>query len=172
MNGGSKPFYRRGAAPPLQVPVVLPQIDVTVDEHSRLDVRLDQKPYSADTDLGRADLRRVVENIARDAGTPVRVDVREVDGSVFTDFVSPPAPGVAPATAGAAPSMAKPIGRVCGAGFVPGERVVVAVVVADVVADDTGTASVRLPPALLSSHGDRLIVVSADTATPADAGAA
>lgn len=171
MNTGSKPFYRRGAAPPLQVPVVLPQIDVTVDEHGRLDVRLDREPYSADTNLGRADLRRVVEDIARHVGTPVRVDVREADGSVFSDFVSPPAPDAAPAAV-AAPSVAAPVGRVCGAGFVPGERVVVAVVVAEVVADGTGTARLRLPPALLSSHGDQLIVVSADTATPADAGAA
>lgn len=164
MNTRSKPFYRRGAAAPIQVPVVLPKIDVTVDEHGKLDVRLDREPYLADTDLGRADLRRVVEDIARDAGTVVRVDVREVDGSVFSDFVSPPAPDAAP-TADTAPSMAAPVGRVFGAGFAPGERVAVAVVVADVIADDTGTASVRLPPALLSSHGDKLIVVSADTAT-------
>ncbi|MGE0171076.1 MAG: hypothetical protein AB7P47_23930, partial [Nocardioides sp.] len=74
----------------------------------------------------------------------------EADKSTFTDIVAPERPKLA---------MVKPmreattsIGEVAGEGFLAGEEVVVAVVVAHQVASTDGTARLRLPPALLEAH--------------------
>ena len=52
-------------------------------------VTLDREPYSADGALQRDDLQRLVDGIASDLGTPVRVEVHEADGSTFTDIITP-----------------------------------------------------------------------------------
>jgi len=167
-------LYRRSARPAtLQVPVVFPQIDVTVDAEGRLDLRLDGEPYPADEVLRRGDLQRVVTQIALDVGSAVRVDVREADGATFADIITPPAdkPSDAPAADASVPgpgvelSATTVSGEVVRSGFGPGESVGLVVVVARVVADENGTARFRLPPALLASHEVLLVNSPAVTAT-------
>lgn len=142
--------YRRDDRQAIRVPVVLPLVEVDVDKKGYLIVTLDREPYSADGSLTRDDLRRVVEAIAADLGTAVRVEVREADKSTFTDIVTPERPKL---------RMVKPereattwIGEVAGDGFLPNEEVAVAVVVAHQVASADGTARLRMPPALLEAH--------------------
>jgi hypothetical protein len=82
--------YRRENRHAVRVPIVLPSIEVTVDHAGDLTITLDRQPYSAPGDLQRGDLELVLNEIAADLGTPVRVQVHEADGSVFTDILTPP----------------------------------------------------------------------------------
>lgn len=152
------PPYRRAARHSLEVPVVLPQVNVIVDEHGRLSVRVDAEPHHADENLQRADLERVVTGIAADLGSAVRVDVREYDGTVFTDIITPPAdPQVAAMESQAPTAAADELTRT---GFAPHQQVAIAVIVAHQVADTSGTVRLHLPPSLLASYGDKIVVVS------------
>jgi len=143
--------YRRGDRQLARVPVVLPLVDVVVDERGYLTVSLDREPYSADGVLIRDDLQRVLDDIAADLGTAVRVEVREADGSTFTDIVTPRTQSVPDAALGARPALASAFG-ICAEGFTAGEPVDVCLVVARQIADEDGTTHLRLPPALLDAH--------------------
>ena len=145
--------YRRDDRPTLRVPVVMPLVEVTVDEQGSVSVLLDQEPYSADGSLERHDLKGVLDDIAGDLGTPIRVEVHEADASTFTDIVTPPrrTPPPEPNAVARRAALASPFG-VAGEGFTAGEEVAVCVVVARRVADDGGTAQLRLPAALLAEH--------------------
>lgn len=148
--------YRRETRPAPRVPVELPQVHVTVDEHGRLDLRLNSQPYDASEAWHRADLPRVVDRIAGELGIPVRVEVTESDGRRYTDIITPPVS--APANSPAPADEPSP-GRLgwCRSGFAPGQPVVIAVVIAHQIADADGTIGLGLPPALLASHGGHLI---------------
>ena len=142
--------YRRDDRQAVRIPVVMPLVEVEVDEQGFVTVKLDHEPYSADGSLTRDDLQRVLDEIAADLATAVRVEVHEADGNTFTDIVTPARPPL---------HMVKPvreatttIGDVAGGGFLAGETVAVAVVVAHQVASTDGIARLRLPPALLEAH--------------------
>jgi hypothetical protein len=57
------------------------------------------------------------------------------------------------------------IGEVSGGGFLAGEEVAVAVVVAHQVASTDGTARLRLPPALLEAHPGLLVFMGRKSGT-------
>ena len=145
----------------LRVPVVLPLVEVSVGEDGSVSVLLDREPYSVDGTLTRDDLGRLLDDLAADLRTPVRVEVHECDESIFTDIITPPAatPPSAPSprTPSARRVLASPFG-VAGEGFTAGEEVSVCVVVARQAADDDGTAQLRLPPALLADHPSVVLV--------------
>jgi hypothetical protein len=155
--------YRRDDRASLRVPVVMPLVEVTVDEDGCLDVTLDHEPYSADGALHREDLQRVLDDIAADLGTPLRAEVHEAIGTSFTDIITPsratPRPVERVRTA-----MSK-VGEVAGDGFLPNEDVAVAVVVAHQVASDDGTARLRLPPALLAAHPGLVVLMGRTSGT-------
>jgi len=140
----------------LRVPVVLPLVEVSVGEDGSVSVLLDREPYSVDGTLTRDDLRRLLDDLAADLRTPVRVEVHECDESIFTDIITPPS--ATPASASTRRTLlALPFG-VAGEGFTAGEEVSVCVVVARQAADDDGTAQLRLPPALLADHPGVVLV--------------
>ena len=140
----------------LRVPVVLPLVEVRVGEDGSVSVLLDREPYSVEGSLTRDDLRRLLDDIAADLRTPVRVEVHEADDSTFTDIITPPrqAPGPDPSPR---TLLASPFG-IAGEGFTAGEEVSVCVVVAQQVADAEGTTQLRLPPALLADHPSVVLV--------------
>jgi hypothetical protein len=148
--------YRRDDRSTLRVPVVMPLVEVVINEDGILTVTLDREPYSADGVLRRDDLRRVLVGIANDLGTPIRVEVREADDSTFTDIIAPARRDVEPAPV-ARKVLASAFG-ISGDGFAAGEQVEVCVVVARQVAADDGSTQLRLPPALLASHPDVVLV--------------
>ena len=116
-----------------------------------------------------------LDDIAADLGTAVRVEVREADKSAFTDIVTPELPKLA-AVKPLRESTAT-IGEVAGDGFLAGEEVAVAVVVAHQVASTDGTARLRLPPALLEAHPGLVVFMGKRSgtvmvSTSADGGAA
>jgi hypothetical protein len=137
----------------LRVPVVLPLVQVTIDEHGRLDVVVDREPYDLDGPLTtRTDLHRVLDRITGEIGSPVRVEVREPDDSVFTDIITPKPQRDGRSQQVARSSIVWSPGEVAGDGFLPHEQIAVAVVVAHQVASQDGTARLRLPPTLLANR--------------------
>lgn len=144
-----------------RVPVVMPVVDVRVDVEGTLSVRLDREPYATDSVLHRDDLQGMLRDLATDLDTPIRVEVREADGSAFTDIVTPeshdvrlpdsPRPATAPAD--------EMVGETARGRFLPLEDVAVAVVVAHQTASEDGVADLRLPPVLLEAHAGRLVLV-------------
>lgn len=159
--------YRRDDRAALRIPVVMPLVEVTVGAEGVLDVRLDQEPYAADGALGREDLERVLKEIAAELGTPLRVEVRELDGTRFADFVSPPAsnPARGVAKLRSLPTGRPGLGEVTGDGFNPNEQVTIAVVVAHQNADIDGTTCLRLPPALLAAHPGLVMLIGQTSGT-------
>jgi hypothetical protein len=154
--------YRRDERSTIRVPVVMPLVEVTVDTDGYLAVTLDREPYSADGSLQRGHLQRLVDVIASDLGTPVRVEVHEVDGSTFTDIVTPQPRPADPSTKqvqhrARRKALASAFG-ISGGGFTAGETVEICVVVARRIADDEGTALLRLPPAVLADHPNVVLI--------------
>lgn len=148
-----------------RVPVVMPVVDVRIDVEGILSVRLDREPYATDSLLHRDDLQRLLRDLATDLGTPIRVEVREADGSAFTDIVTQESQDVRlpdpprPATAPADETASEMVGETARGRFLPLEDVAVAVVVAHQTASEDGVAHLRLPPVLLEAHAGRLVLV-------------
>lgn len=162
--------YRRDDRSTLRVPVVVPLVEVVVDEDGLLTVTLDREPYSADGALRREDLRRTLTDITADLRTPIRVEVREADGTTFTDIITPKQRDTERAPA-ARRVLASAFG-ISGDGFTAGEEVEVCVVVARQVAADDGSTQLRLPPALLACHPDVVLVGRISGAVALSGGAA
>ncbi|HEY9565592.1 MAG TPA: hypothetical protein VIR30_17635 [Nocardioides sp.] len=167
--------YRRSTNRP-RIPVVLPLVRVDVDNHGHLAVTVDEAPFpdigagEAST-LSPADLRPLLDRIAVEHGSALRVEIHEPDGKVFTDFHTPePPPRDRPPTA--APMQEAPIrrttswaqigsGAVTGTGFAAGEEVAIAVVIYRHQAKADGTIELNLPVALLERHGADVMLVGA-----------
>ena len=112
----------------------------------------------------RGDLRTVIDEITADLGAPVRVEVREADGSTYADIATPPE---SPAPAAAEPSPTPSTPALAGAGFQPGEEVALAYVVVRQNADAEGNAALNLPPALLAATRDGLVLLGMSSRTVA-----
>jgi hypothetical protein len=164
--------YRRDERSTIRVPVVMPLVEVTVDTDGYLAVTLDREPYSADGALQRDDLQRLVDGIASDLASSVRVEVHEVDGSTFTDIVTPEPRPANPSTKRVQGNALASAFGISGGGFTAGETVEVCVVVARRVADDQGTARLRLPPAVQADHPNVVLVGRTSGAVALSQGAA
>jgi hypothetical protein len=139
----------------MKIPVVLPTVHVAVGADGTIEVDVDGEPYGAEHTLGRGDLRYVLDEITAPLGTAVRVEVREVDGTLYADIATPPEPGE-PAEGPQATHLSEP--GINGSGFRPGEEVAIAYVFARQTADDDGTASLHLPPVLLAARRNGLVL--------------
>lgn len=144
----------------MKIPVVLSAVNVDVAADGSLQVDVDGKPYAEDRALNRGDLKSVIEEIASGVGTAVRVDVREADGSTFSDIATPPERPT-PAEQEREPETAAP--ALTGAGFRPGEEVALAYVVARQEADADGNAAINLPPALIAATRQGLVLFGLDS---------
>lgn len=148
------------------VPAVLPQVIVAVDDagHARITVDGIGRPNINDLDepVDRRDLGAVLAHIAEQAGGPVRVEVREADGSRYADILQPPPEPDDPPEPHDEES---PVPVVLeGEGFLPGEPVLVAVVAITVHADHNGTVRVPASPRP-PRHVDELILFGANSGT-------
>jgi len=148
----------------MKIPVVLSTVHIDVAADGRLRVDVDAKPYAEDRTLDRGDLRSIIEEIASEVGTAIRVEIREADGSTFSDIATPPE-RPAPAEQEREPETAAP--ALTGAGFRPGEQVALAYVVARQEADAEGNAAINLPPALLTSTRSGLVLLGLGSLTVA-----
>lgn len=172
--------YRRSTNRP-RVPVVLPLVRVDVDKQGRLAVTVDDAlvpdiASGEESRLSRTELRPLLDRIASERGSALRVEIREPDGKVFTDFhTTEPAPDTGPPT----PAVTSPAdaedpnarhtrlsahlgaGEVTGTGFSSGEEVTVAVVIYRSAAEADGSIELRLPVALLERHRADVVLVGA-----------
>ena len=148
----------------MKIPVVLSTLQISVDNEGRLTLELDGRPYAEDRAIGRSDLRSSVDEIVKEIGTAVRVEVREADGSTFSDIATPSGD---PAPTAPEPSPSVVLPSLSGAGFSPGEQVALAYVVARQEADGAGHAVINLPPALLSATRTELVLVGLNSLTVA-----
>jgi hypothetical protein len=151
----------------MKIPVVLSVVHVAIDADGVMAVDVDGVPRDSEQSRTRGDLRTVIDEITSELGAPVRVEVREADGSTYSDIATPPTP--APAAAEASPTTSTP--SLAGAGFQPGEEVALAYVVVRQNADADGKASLNLPPALLAATRGGLVILgmSSRTVTPFEA---
>lgn len=154
----------------MKVPVVLSVVHVAIDAGGVLTVDVDGVPRESEQSRTRGDLRTVIDEVTADLGAPVRVEVREADGSTYADIATPPG---SPTPAAAEPSPTTSTPSLAGAGFQPGEEVALAYVVARQNADADGNASLNLPPALLAANRGGLVLLgmSSRTVTPFEASA-
>lgn len=139
------PRYKRTTAPSSvhrdegeAVPVVLPLVVITITDDGRMTVTVDGvlfEPEPFAPPWCREDFARVLDQLTDRRRSPVRVEVREADGSTFTDIITPtrrrrtepkPASAPEPPVASAPPELV----TLHGEGFVPGEDVAIAVVIA------------------------------------------
>jgi hypothetical protein len=142
----------------MPVPVVLPYVVVRIALDGDLVIAVDREPYEFPENVvpaGRPALARILDDITNRLGSPVRVEVHEADGTVFTDIVTP---RPVPARQASEPAELRPA-RSSGGDFVPGEEVAVAIVVTQATADSSGTARVRLPAALEAKHAGAVVLV-------------
>ena len=133
-------------------PVELPHVLVTVAADGTLTATVDGTPFPSPDGIAwtRATFGPLMDALTKDRTIAVRVEVRESDGSVFTDILRTRKPrrAVAPSQnpvpetrrsrhARRAPRLAE----VTAEGFVPGEDVAVATIVSHT--DATGTGEAR-----------------------------
>ena len=141
----ARPRYKRTIMPASvhrdeveAVPVVLPLVVITITDDGRMTVTVDGVPFEPEPfapPWRREDFAAVLDQLTEQRRSPVRVEVREADGSTFTDIITPtrrrrtepkPAPAPGPPVASAPPELV----ALHGEGFVPGEDVAIAVVIA------------------------------------------
>lgn len=135
-----------------ELPLSLPQIEASAANDGTFEVTVDGEPFEQSKSLSRAELPQAIRSIAGQLASPVRVRIREQDGAQFTDIVTPPDD----ATHGDISE--PPPEPVAGEGFVPGEQIAVAVVVAYRAARADGTAGLSLPSGLLSQHREVVLM--------------
>ena len=152
----------------MKIPVVLSTVHIDIDTEGVLSVDIDGQPYATDWDLGRTDLRSLLDQITTELETAVRVEVRESDGATYADIATPVEP---PPPAADDPSPIPRPPALAGAGFHPGEEVALAYVVARQSADSDGRASINLPPALLAATRGGLVMLglTSQTVAPVEA---
>lgn len=154
----------RHAHPPADstssAPVVVPHLVLDVHEDGTLTATLNHHPVAAPEDVGawrRATFAQIIDHVTHDRAIPVRVTVHEVDGSTFTDIL--PA-AKRPDTAPEPEAVKKPGRRRRGAdpievdggyGFISGEDVAVAVIVAHTDAAPDGRARALLDPQVVAA---------------------
>ncbi|GAA4186767.1 hypothetical protein GCM10022288_10830 [Gryllotalpicola kribbensis] len=150
----ARPRYKRTIMPASvhrdevgAVPVVLPLVVITITDDGRMTVTADGAPYEPEPfapPWRREDFAAVLDQLTEQRRSPVRVEVREADGSTFTDIITPtrrrrtgpePEPAPEPPAGRATPELV----ALHGEGFVPGEDVAIAVVIAHGDAAPDGT---------------------------------
>ena len=173
----SRPRYKRTPAEPTEreqvVPVVLPHVVMTIAEDGSMTVTLDGKPHEPEAfapPWQREDFARILDRLTELHRSPLRVEVRETDGSVFTDIITPGKrrPNSVPEPEPVVPvTTAQELVALHGEGFVPGEDVAVAVVIAHSDAAPDGTARALLTAdQLATSPTGEVVLLGRVSGTP------
>lgn len=140
------------------VPVTIPTLVLDVAEDGTLTAALDGQslhPPAWAPPWRRADFPQIIDQASKDRTVPVRVEVREADGVVFTDLItarprhsSTPVTDAVPEPASRLRKhAARPVfHEVDGDGFVPGEDVAIAIITGHTDATHTGATRALIDP--------------------------
>lgn len=134
---------------PESVPVSIPLVVLDVREDGTVAVTVDGSPLHPDPfapPWRRSSFGQIIDCATDDRTTPARVEVREADGTTFTDIIA-----AQRRRAPQPPDPEKPASRpvfhtVECDGFLPGEDIAVAVVTGHTDASGTGTARALIDP--------------------------
>lgn len=124
----------------------MPVIRFTVHDDGTMSATVDGEPLAPPVAEGtwrRGSFARIVDQVTAERMIPVRVEVIEADGSVFTDIITAVARKTTPATP-PKPAAAARLLEVTGEGFVPGEDIAVCRIIRHTDAKPTGTARALL----------------------------
>lgn len=150
---------------PDETPVVLPHVVITVTETGVLDANVDGIGFSPPEGevWTRSTLGDLLDAITQDRTVTVRIEVRESDGSVFTDIIrarrhptpEPPETGTEDTRQGKHTRNKRKRGaqlvEATAEGFVPDEDIAVAVIISHTDATGTGSARALLDRGQLAS---------------------
>lgn len=128
------------------VPAVLPQILLEEVAEDRLIVTVNGDKLAA-TPITRAQITSTLTELVARFGSPTRVEVRELDGSIHADILTPPPPRSAfapPETEAQVPVAVPSLAEFTGQGFVPGEDVALALIIRHTSAAPDGNARALL----------------------------
>lgn len=150
----------------MKIPVALSTVHVDIGPDGRLRLDVDGTPLHRDQALVRGDLQSLLREVTTQLGTAVRVEIREADGTTYTDIATPPLDSEASPTADV-PNPVSQLG-LHGHRFQPGEEVVVAYVLCTQTADADGQTTLNLPPALLGRQRAKLLLVGMTSAALAE----
>ena len=135
-------------------PVSIPTVALTVHEDGILTATIDGAPLTPPEwapPWRRESFPQIIDQASNDRTRPIRVEVREADGSVFTDLITARPRRALPEPAPAAETTPTPglpvFHQIEGDGFVPGEDVAVAIITGHTDAAHTGTARALIDPA-------------------------
>ena len=161
----SRTRYKRAvgehAAEEPEVPIVLPHVVMQVAGDGTMTVTVDGAPHLPEPfapPWRRDSFAAVLDRLTDQRRSPVRVEVREADGTVFTDIITPSRRRAVPEPPGR-PAAPAPLPVLYGDGFVPGEDVAVAVIVAHGDAAPDGTARGVLARELLAASPTREVIL-------------
>jgi hypothetical protein len=150
---------RRGhGAAPGGVPAVLPQIIAEVLSEEQIVLTVNGQRLTG-TPARRAELGRVIGELVTRLDSPTRVEVREQDGSVYADIITPviqASPTPVPAAPDSTPR-AELLEFTAG-GFVPGEDVAIAIILRHSSAGPNGVAHALLDRAEQSGPTGEVIL--------------
>lgn len=119
------------------VPAVLPQILLEAVSADTLIVTVNGDKLAA-TPIRRDAIAQTVTELVARLASPTRVEVRELDGSIHADVLTPPAPPSPFAPSETATGPVSGLVEFTADGFIAGEDVAVAVILRHASADHTG----------------------------------
>lgn len=144
----------------MSIPANLPCLRIQIDGSGASRFTLDGEDYVPPGGAhppGRESVRDILDAAREDLGT-IRVEIVEVDGSVYSDILVPD-----DADAAHASTTVDESGYA--SGFLPGEPVAVAVILSEHPASEDGTTNVRLPAAVLARHGGTVMLLGRSSGT-------
>ena len=100
---GRNPLHHTPSQQADETPVALPHVVIAVAENGALDVTVDGTPFpppAAGSEWTRGTFGPLLDAVTHDRAVAVRIEVREVDGTVFTDLIRARKPPPPPARTG------------------------------------------------------------------------
>ena len=146
-------------------PINLPFTSILVNEGGVMHVTLDGRdfpPPSPDSEWTRAQFSDLLDALSSGRARTVRVEVREHDGSVFTDIVHAKRRERIDGASGMRRARHRPthqLVEVRGSGFIPGEDITVALSVSSAEGDADGSARAVVDLSQLVEHGSEILLI-------------
>lgn len=153
---------RHAPNPDSSAPVLVPHLVLDVHEDGTLTATLDTRPLDPPDLAGtwrRSLFAQIIDQATQDRALPVRVEVHESDGTTFTDILPAAKPSAPEPEPEKAPTAIRPVRRRRadpvevdgGDGFIAGEDVAVALIVAHTDAAPGGRVRALLDPAVIAA---------------------